>query len=71
MIENLKYAVNLAIDWIADIAQVKTETLKTEHDTMGHKHAYWKGAIRGEYSAGKKETRIARDTRVLRFSGSA
>nr|MDO8085130.1 hypothetical protein [Candidatus Sigynarchaeum springense] len=54
MIDTLKYSLELAVHWITDIAQVKTEKLTIEHDSANHKHTYWKGAIRGEYSVADK-----------------
>ncbi|MBN2153340.1 MAG: hypothetical protein JW839_17940, partial [Candidatus Lokiarchaeota archaeon] len=55
MIDTLKYALELAVDWITDVAQVKTEKLTIEHDSANHKHIYWKGAIRGEYSPANRK----------------
>ncbi|NMC04682.1 MAG: hypothetical protein GYA24_05690 [Candidatus Lokiarchaeota archaeon] len=54
MFDSLKHALELATSWIVDIAQVKTEMLTIEHDSRNHKHVYWKGAIRGEYSHARK-----------------
>ncbi len=54
-IEGLRAALKLACSWLVEIAQVKTEGLTVEKNRGGHPTAYWKGAIRGEYSVAAKE----------------
>ena len=46
--DQLVEALRLGCEWLTDIAQVKTERLTIESDTKGHRHRYWRGAIRGE-----------------------
>ncbi len=48
-------SIKLACDWLADIAQVKTDKLTIENNEKGFKYDSWKGAIRGEYNCGKKQ----------------
>ena len=52
--DQLVEALRLGCEWLTDIAQVKTERLTIESDTKGHRHRYWRGAIRGEYSVANK-----------------
>lgn len=54
-LNQLKESLRIACDWLVDIAQVKTDQLTVEKNTVGHGHKSWKGAIRGEYSAAKRE----------------
>ncbi|MHA1683561.1 MAG: hypothetical protein ACTSUE_21665 [Promethearchaeota archaeon] len=54
LIEHLENALSLAMDWIVDIAQVKTEKLTIEKNSKNHCHEYWRGAIRGEYRVSTK-----------------
>jgi hypothetical protein len=51
----LKDALALAFGWLTDIAEVRTEKLTIEKNSLGHGHADWRGAIRGEYSAARRE----------------
>lgn len=44
--------MELASSWICDIAQVKNEG---DIGRTRHKHVFWIGSVRGEYSAAKKE----------------
>jgi len=44
----------LAAKWLAEIAQVKTESLTVEKNPGRLLHKYWKGAIRGEYRVAEK-----------------
>ncbi len=53
MVDGLAYSLGLAVDWLVDIAQVKGERLTVEKTK--HVHAYWKGAIRGEYGLASKQ----------------
>ena len=48
-------ALRNACDWLVDVAQVKTRELTVEVNSMKHPYADWRGAIRGEYSAAKRE----------------
>ena len=50
--ETLLERMNLAASWISDIAQVRDENDKA---VRHHKHSKWVGAVKGEYSAAKKE----------------
>ncbi|HOJ40494.1 MAG TPA: hypothetical protein PK644_08545, partial [bacterium] len=54
MIDQLKERLRLAVVWITEIAQVKTETLP-EGVTARHKHSFWKGCLKGEYSVARKK----------------
>ncbi|MCK4590308.1 MAG: hypothetical protein KAT86_01040 [Candidatus Latescibacteria bacterium] len=45
----LKESLTLACEWLVKIAQVKDE-VPTGNIQIHHKHTYWKGAIKGEYS---------------------
>jgi len=51
----LQQAVRRACRWLTDVAQVQTEGLTVEKDTMQHGYTSWKGAIRGEYAAATKQ----------------
>jgi hypothetical protein len=52
----LQQGLPLACDWLAEIAQLKTEIFSSDTvDTIGHRHGSWKGAIRGEYSVANKQ----------------
>ena len=53
--DELKTALGMACDWLVDIAQVQTETLTNEDNTRNLRHTFWKGAIRGEYSAATRK----------------
>lgn len=53
--EELLESINLACNWLTDIAQVKTEQLTVARNKEGFKYENWKGAIRGEYNCGNKE----------------
>lgn len=48
-------SVNLACSWLMDVAQVKADHLTIAKNKKGFKYDTWKGVIRGEYSAGRKE----------------
>ncbi len=48
-------AMNLACNWISDVAQVKSDKLTVENNSQGFEYDSWKGAIRGEYSCKSKE----------------
>lgn len=50
----LSTSLRLACHWIAGIAQVKSET-PLPNETRRHAHKTWVGAIRGEYSAARRE----------------
>jgi poly(3-hydroxybutyrate) depolymerase len=41
--------LHLACQWLADIAQVKNETMVAEKDRKRHQQISWTGALRGEY----------------------
>jgi len=45
----LKDAMELACDWLVNIAQVDTKQLTIEQNSKGFVYTNWKGAIRGEY----------------------
>ncbi len=53
--EELTESLTLACDWLADVAQVKTDNLTIEKNKKGFKYSSWKGAIRGEYNHGRRE----------------
>lgn len=46
----LRKSLPLALDWLVDIAMMKTESLSSEQNSHKLEHKYWKGAIKGEYS---------------------
>lgn len=52
---SLADSLRLACAWITDVAQIKTERLTIERDSLHHAHTSWRGAIRGEYSADRRE----------------
>jgi len=47
-------SLELACNWLTNIAQIKTESLTIERDSKNHQHRTWRGAIRGEYSVADK-----------------
>jgi hypothetical protein len=51
----LEQSLRLACTWVTDLAQVQTEKLSYERNTHRHEHVFWRGAIRGEYSAATRE----------------
>ncbi|MDD3927200.1 MAG: hypothetical protein PHT33_11150 [bacterium] len=55
IVDDLLSSVSLACDWLVDVAQVREESLGVEMDSKGYRYDSWKGAIRGEYHAGKRE----------------
>ncbi|MHA1651683.1 MAG: hypothetical protein ACTSYB_15940 [Candidatus Helarchaeota archaeon] len=50
----LRKSLPLALDWLVDIAMMKTESLSSEQNSHKLEHKYWKGAIKGEYSVATK-----------------
>lgn len=50
----LESGMLLACDWLVDIAQVQTEQLTIEKNTLGLGHKQWKGSFRGEYSVARR-----------------
>lgn len=48
-------SINLACSWLGNVAQIKTDHLTVAKNRKGFQYDTWKGAIRGEYSAGRKE----------------
>jgi len=52
--ERLAESLSLASEWLVRIAQVKEE-VPTGNVRTHHKHTYWRGAIKGEYSVKDKE----------------
>lgn len=48
-------ALELACRWLVDTAQVKTKNLTCEKNSLSHSYDDWRGAIRGEYSAARRE----------------
>jgi hypothetical protein len=54
--QKLEKHVQLACQWLAEVAQVKEESLSGQtRDTVGFPYENWRGAIRGEYSAAKQQ----------------
>ena len=53
--KQLVESMDLACNWLCDIAQVKTDNLTIELNRKGFKYDSWKGAIRGEYSCKTRE----------------
>jgi len=51
----LHQAVATACDWITDVAQMKTDTLASEHNSHKLEHQHWRGALRGEYRASTRQ----------------
>jgi hypothetical protein len=54
-IQTYKYSMEIAVDWLMNIAQKKEESLIKESNSHNLKHNYWKGSIRGEYSLKEKK----------------
>lgn len=54
-LDELRSSMRLACTWITDIAQMKDDQLSIETNSfhLGYKH--WKGAIRGEYDAARRQ----------------
>jgi len=50
--EKILDRMNLAASWLSDIAMVKNED---DNAVRRHKHSSWIGAVKGEYSAARKE----------------
>jgi len=53
--KELMERLELACNWLTDIAQVKTKIPARKNVSRRHAHKYWKGAIKGEYSAANKQ----------------
>lgn len=52
----IKQAIILACDWLADVAQVQTDTLPPDTiDSHSYPFASWKGVIRSHYTAATRE----------------
>ncbi|MCK5120014.1 MAG: hypothetical protein KAQ78_10535, partial [Candidatus Latescibacteria bacterium] len=47
--KRLEESLTSACEWLVNVAQVKEE-VPPNHVRTHHKHTYWKGAIKGEYS---------------------
>ena len=54
----LKKSVPLALNWLADIAIKKENSLTNEKNPYKVVLPYWKGCIRNEYIAGTKDRQI-------------
>ena len=54
--EQFKTSLVAAVDWLIDVAQLQTDDLPLDTvNVSGLTHKFWKGAIRGEYSAADKQ----------------
>jgi hypothetical protein len=51
----MRDALEMACRWLTDIAQVRSEKLSVEKNSVGHGHGNWRGAIRGEYRVATRE----------------
>ena len=51
----LKAGLGMACHWLMDTAQVRSSKLGAEKNSHGLNYSDWRGAIRGEYSAARKE----------------
>ncbi len=51
----LTSAVVAACDWISGVAQMKEDTLASEHNSHKLEHHHWRGALRGEYRASTRQ----------------
>jgi hypothetical protein len=53
--DKIKESVLNAANWITDIAIVKDDDISSYNNSKNLEHIYWKGAVKGEYHAGKKQ----------------
>lgn len=51
----IKESALKAANWITDVAIVKGDNLSDCNNTRNLEHVNWKGAVKGEYDAGKKQ----------------
>jgi hypothetical protein len=51
----LREGIDAACAWIANVAQMKSDTLAGESNSHNLQHRHWKGALRGEYSAATRQ----------------
>ena len=51
----LQQALGAACDWLANIAQMKTDALSAESNSHHLEHQHWRGALRGEYRASTRQ----------------
>jgi len=53
--EKLRASLRLACAWVTDVAQMKSDSLGEERNSRRLQHHHWKGALRGEYSAARRQ----------------
>ncbi|MHA1697653.1 MAG: hypothetical protein ACTSWN_02305 [Promethearchaeota archaeon] len=53
--KSLKFSASMAMDWLVDVAQVKTKELTIELNNKNFCLESWEGAIKGEYSVATKQ----------------
>jgi hypothetical protein len=53
--EKLRDSLRLACRWVTDVAQMRSDTLGEERNSRKLMHRHWKGALRGEYSAARRQ----------------
>ena len=51
----LRQALLAACEWTSNVAQMKTDTLRIEHNSFKLQHRHWRGALRGEYRASTRQ----------------
>lgn len=54
-LSELRAGVSSACEWLSNVARVETRNLIAAEDSQGMEYDDWRGAIRGEYSAARRQ----------------